>query len=131
MNDFRRPPASRDDGWQPPVAIRASVALHVAAALAVVAVAIRWIMPGELPPWAAAAFAASIGAVVANHVVLTVAGLCPRCSLIGTFIGMLWRWSGTGSSWDRQLSLPSLSHVCTACEVCTSFSLGLVASSGT
>src|ERR1700760_4118241 len=55
--------------WKPTLAIRASWALHAGAAVALV------IRPG-LWPWA-------LGAVVADHLVLTAAGLWPRSTLLG------------------------------------------------
>jgi ligand-binding sensor domain-containing protein len=30
---------------------------------------------------------------------------------IGTFIGTIWRWSGSGSDWDTKYVVPNLSHV--------------------
>src|SRR6266508_270797 len=30
---------------------------------------------------------------------------------IGTFVGTIWRWSGSGSTWDLSYEVPSLSHV--------------------
>lgn len=30
---------------------------------------------------------------------------------IGTYIGRIWRWSGSGSSWDLSYDVPSLSHI--------------------
>jgi peptidoglycan/xylan/chitin deacetylase (PgdA/CDA1 family) len=54
--------------WTP--ALQASAALHGAAALGAALVPGAW-------PWA-------LGAVVANHVVLTVAGLLPRSRLLGS-----------------------------------------------
>jgi hypothetical protein len=61
--------------WPVPPLIQASVGLHVAAAGAV------WLVPGAWP-WAA-------GAVVANHLALTAAGLWPRSRLLGPNITRL------------------------------------------
>ncbi len=69
--------------WHPPAAIRVSIGLHVIAALAAVMAATGWIADGAEAPWTSAVLAAAIGTIVANHLVLTAAGLCPRCSLIG------------------------------------------------
>ena len=55
--------------WNPSPAIQASFALHGAAALGVLA------MPGHWP-WA-------LGALAANHLILTTAGLLPRSTLLG------------------------------------------------
>jgi len=55
--------------YQPPNLIRGSVALHAAAVVAVVARPQLW-------PWA-------LAAVVADHLVITAAGLWPRASLVG------------------------------------------------
>jgi len=55
--------------WQPTLTIRASYALHAGAAIALV------VRPG-LWPWA-------LGAVVADHLILTAAGLWPRSTLLG------------------------------------------------
>ena len=55
--------------WPWPAALRASVGLHVAAGLSAAAV------PGALP-WA-------LGAVLANHALLTAAGLWPRSAWLG------------------------------------------------
>ncbi|HEX5803109.1 MAG TPA: polysaccharide deacetylase family protein [Azospira sp.] len=55
--------------WHPTPAYTASAALHVAAAAGVVAAPALW-------PWA-------LGAIVADHALLTVAGLLPRSTLLG------------------------------------------------
>ncbi len=55
--------------WPWPAALQASVGLHVAAGLSAAA------LPGALP-WA-------LGAVLANHALLTAAGLWPRSSWLG------------------------------------------------
>jgi peptidoglycan/xylan/chitin deacetylase (PgdA/CDA1 family) len=47
------------------------------------AVAIGWLAGGTLAAWGPAVLGAAIAAIVANHVLLTAAGLCPRCSLLG------------------------------------------------
>ncbi|HEY8053422.1 MAG TPA: polysaccharide deacetylase family protein [Steroidobacteraceae bacterium] len=56
--------------YRPPAVIRASVALHLGAAAAVVIRPHTW-------PWA-------LSAVVADHLLLTAAGLWPRSSLLGS-----------------------------------------------
>lgn len=55
--------------WHPAAALKASVALHGAAALATLAQPAAW-------PWA-------LGALVADHALLTIAGLLPRSNLLG------------------------------------------------
>lgn len=55
--------------WTPPPTLKASFALHGAAALGVLA------SPGHWP--------LALGALAANHALLTTAGLLPRCSLLG------------------------------------------------
>src|SRR5512143_72124 len=55
--------------WKPAPALKASLALHGAAALGTLALPAVW-------PWA-------FGAVAANHAVLTLAGLLPRSTLLG------------------------------------------------
>ena len=55
--------------WKPAPALKASLALHGAAALGTLALPAAW-------PWA-------LGALAANHAVLTVAGLLPRSALLG------------------------------------------------
>lgn len=55
--------------WKPAPALKASFALHGAAALGTLALPAAW-------PWA-------LGAVAANHAVLTLAGLLPRSTLLG------------------------------------------------
>ena len=55
--------------WKPTPALKASFALHGAAALGTLAMPAAW-------PWA-------LGALAANHAVLTLAGLLPRSTLLG------------------------------------------------
>ncbi|MES2368241.1 MAG: polysaccharide deacetylase family protein [Pseudomonadota bacterium] len=55
--------------WKPTPALKASFALHGAAALGTLALPAAW-------PWA-------LGAVATNHAVLTLAGLLPRSTLLG------------------------------------------------
>jgi peptidoglycan-N-acetylglucosamine deacetylase len=55
--------------WKPSAAIKASAVLHVGA-LAGLAAGVAW-------PWA-------VGGLLANHAVLTIAGLWPRSSLLGS-----------------------------------------------
>jgi len=62
-----RPPTS--NSWKPTLAIRASLALHAGAAVILVARPQLW-------PWV-------LGSVVADHLVLTAAGLWPRSKLLG------------------------------------------------
>ena len=61
--------------WPVPAAVRASVALHAAAAASALALPGAW-------PWAA-------GAVLLNHAVLSAAGLWPRSALLGPNIRCL------------------------------------------
>lgn len=63
------PPPPNADRRKPALAIQASWALHAAAAAAVIARPHSW-------PWV-------LGAVVADHLVLTAAGLWPRSKLLG------------------------------------------------
>jgi len=71
MPDSRTPGADSPfrRSWHPSPLIRASVALHVGAAVVTLARTPLW-------PW-------SLGAVVANHLLLTAAGLWPRSRLLG------------------------------------------------
>ncbi len=69
------PSSAVKPGWRPSPTIWASVALHGAAATAVVVQPAIW-------PWA-------LGAVAANHVGLTAAGLWPRSELLGPNITRL------------------------------------------
>lgn len=69
--------------WRKPAAVRASIVLHVVAALVLAGAGLHALATGTLAPWAATAMAVGIGAVVLDHVLLTVAGLCPRCDLLG------------------------------------------------
>jgi peptidoglycan-N-acetylglucosamine deacetylase len=62
-------PAGPAAPWPMPVALKASIGLHAAAAGLALAVP-------QAAPWA-------LGAVVLNHAVLTTAGLWPRSSLLG------------------------------------------------
>lgn len=55
--------------WTPAPALQASLAVHAAAALGALAAPAAW-------PWA-------LGAVAANHALLTAAGLLPRSTLLG------------------------------------------------
>lgn len=61
--------------WIPSLTIKASFALHGAAALGTVAAPALW-------PWA-------LGTVAANHALLTLAGLLPRSTLLGPNITRL------------------------------------------
>ena len=56
--------------WQPTLLIRASILLHVLAVIAVIAAPTEW-------RWA-------LGAVLANHALLTVVGLWPRSNWLGS-----------------------------------------------
>ena len=58
-----------NSAWHPTLLIRASIALHGLALVAVIAEPAQW-------PWA-------LGAVVINHLVLTAAGLWPRSNWLG------------------------------------------------
>jgi len=59
----------RNTGWQPTLLIRASIALHLLAVVAVIAAPEHW-------RWA-------LGAVLANHALLTLLGLWPRSHWLG------------------------------------------------
>src|SRR3990167_561142 len=61
--------------WTASPTLKASLVVHGAAALGTLAVPAAW-------PWA-------LGALVANHAVLSAAGLLPRCSLLGPNITRL------------------------------------------
>lgn len=63
------PPPPAGNRWKPPLAVSASVALHAGAAILLIARPSLW-------PWV-------LGAVVADHVMLTAAGLWPRSKLLG------------------------------------------------
>lgn len=63
------PDSAPRKGYRPAATIRASIALHVGAAAAVLVRPQSW-------PWA-------LGAVIADHLLLTGAGLWPRSSLLG------------------------------------------------
>src|SRR5690606_32524735 len=80
-------PARTGGRWRPSPAIRASIWLHVLAALGAAAIVVGGMVDGvgaggsagtwaSWTPWALAALA---GAIVLNHAALTAAGLCPRC----------------------------------------------------
>ena len=58
-----------EPGWHPPLLVRASVALHLLAVLALVAAPAQW-------PWA-------LGVVAANHLLITAVGLWPRSDWLG------------------------------------------------
>ena len=59
----------RDSAWQPTLLIRASIALHGLALVAVIAEPAQWV-------WV-------LGAVVVNHLLLTAVGLWPRSNWLG------------------------------------------------
>jgi peptidoglycan/xylan/chitin deacetylase (PgdA/CDA1 family) len=63
--------------------MRASVWLHVAAALGLAGVATHAASTGSLAPWGAAVFGVTLAVVLLDHAALTAAGLCPRCRLLG------------------------------------------------
>ncbi len=69
--------------WLPSRALRLSLWLHAAAAAVVLGVGLQAAAAGGLSPAGAAWLAATAAAVVLDHVLLTLAGLCPRCSLLG------------------------------------------------
>jgi hypothetical protein len=62
------PPTPRSR-WRPKAAIVGSISLHVVAPLGVVVVPEAW-------PWA-------FGAIAANHLLLGIAGMCPRSTILG------------------------------------------------
>jgi peptidoglycan/xylan/chitin deacetylase (PgdA/CDA1 family) len=64
-----RDPAMRDPAWQPTLLIRATVALHGLALVAVIADPEQW-------RWV-------LGAVIVNHLLLTAVGLWPRSTWLG------------------------------------------------
>ena len=57
------------DRWKPTFAIQASLVLHVAAVIAVIARPHLW-------PWV-------LGVIIVDHLILTAAGLWPRSKLLG------------------------------------------------
>ena len=59
----------RNSRWQPTLLIRTSIVLHVLALIVIIAEPAQW-------RWA-------VGAVLANHALLAVAGLLPRCHWLG------------------------------------------------
>src|ERR1700722_5955216 len=63
------PPPQTGNRWKPTWVIQASIALHAGAAIALLARPRLW-------PWL-------LGAVVADHLILTAAGLWPRSKLLG------------------------------------------------
>lgn len=69
--------------WLPSRALRLSLWLHAAAAAAVLGVGLHAALAGGLSPASASLLAVTAVAVVLDHVLLTLAGLCPRCSLLG------------------------------------------------
>lgn len=60
----------RNAGWQPSLLIRASIALHLLALVLVIAAPGQW-------RWA-------LAGIIANHIVLTLAGLWPRSNWLGS-----------------------------------------------
>ena len=68
-------PASAASGWRPPLLVKASVACHLGAGLAVAQAPALW-------PWA-------LGAVGLNHAVLVATGLWPRSTWLGDNLSRL------------------------------------------
>jgi len=69
--------------------MRFSFWLHGAAALSLAAVAFHAAATGSLAPAGALVLASTLALLVLDHVVLTAAGLCPRCNLLGPNITRL------------------------------------------
>jgi peptidoglycan/xylan/chitin deacetylase (PgdA/CDA1 family) len=81
--------AGRLRHWMASPAMRFSFWLHGAAALSLAAVAFHAAATGSLAPAGALVLASTLALLVLDHVVLTAAGLCPRCNLLGPNITRL------------------------------------------
>jgi len=77
----------RNSRWQPTLLIRASIALHLLALIAVIAEPEKW-------RWA-------LGAVLANHALLTLAGLWPR----SRWLGPNWTQLPAAATAKREIAL--------------------------
>jgi len=75
--------------WLPSRALRLSLWLHAAAATVAAGIGLHAAMSGGLTPATATILAVAAAAVVLDHLALTLAGLCPRCSLLGPNITRL------------------------------------------
>ena len=69
--------------WLPSRALRLSLWLHAAAAAVALGVVLQAAVAGGMSPTGVVLLAATAAVVVIDHVLLTLAGLCPRCSLLG------------------------------------------------
>lgn len=69
--------------WAPSPALRVSLWLHVAAALCLAGVAAHAVAAGGLTAASSTVLVLAVAAVVLDHLALTAAGLCPRCSVLG------------------------------------------------
>lgn len=76
-------PGLRPRRWIPSRTMRASLWLHLAAAACAVGVAAHALATGAWTPMSSALLALALAALVLDHLVLTAAGLCPRCRLLG------------------------------------------------
>jgi len=75
--------AARLRRWMPSPAMRFSFWLHGAGAVSLAAVALHAGVTGSLAPAAAMVLSLTLALLVFDHAVLTAAGLCPRCNLLG------------------------------------------------
>ena len=75
--------------WLPSPALRLSLWLHAAAATVAVGAGLHAATSGELTPATTTILALAAAAVVLDHLMLILAGLCPRCSLLGPNITRL------------------------------------------
>jgi peptidoglycan/xylan/chitin deacetylase (PgdA/CDA1 family) len=69
--------------WFPSRALRLSLWLHIAAAIVLAGVGLHAAITGVLSPSSATVLGLAAAVVILDHVALTLAGLCPRCSLLG------------------------------------------------
>lgn len=89
---MNEPPASevpKSQQWLTIPAVRISLWLHILALLCLVGVALHALQQGAFSPAASRLLILVAAALVLNHLVLTAAGLCPRCSLLGPNITRL------------------------------------------
>ena len=87
-------PALRPPRWPRPLAVDASVGVHVCAGAA------AWMLPG-VEWW-------SLGAVALNHALLTAAGLVPRSALLGPNLRRLPDWPATAATPPATAVTPAL-----------------------
>ena len=85
LNPEAPPPAGGTllQRWFPSRALRLSFWLHIAAAIVLIGVGLHAAITGGLSPSSATILAMAAALVILDHVALTLAGLCPRCSLLG------------------------------------------------